>query len=96
MTETRQKRIQSFAFVISIIIAACLFWAFSVNIAGPEQKYKIELDEKIKNALDSDLTVGGKALTLDTETESVISIGEPSQSTSVTLEVKAEFWKGER
>ncbi len=47
MTEARQKRIQSFAFVISIIVAVCFSWAFITNLAGPEQSYKIKLDEKI-------------------------------------------------
>ncbi len=47
MTETRQKRIQSFAFVISIITAVCLSWAFVANPGGFEQTYKVALDEKI-------------------------------------------------
>jgi competence ComEA-like helix-hairpin-helix protein len=47
MTEARQKRIQSFAFVISIIAAVCLSWGFIENVAGPAQSHKIELDEKI-------------------------------------------------
>ena len=45
--ETRQKRIQSFAFVISIVVAVCFSWGFVENLAAPEQSYKIELDEKI-------------------------------------------------
>lgn len=47
MTEARQKRIQSFAFVISIVAAVCFSWGFVENPAEPEQPYKIELDEKI-------------------------------------------------
>lgn len=47
MTETGQKRIQSFAFIISIIIAISLSYVFVVNLAGSEQTYEIELDEKI-------------------------------------------------
>jgi competence protein ComEA len=47
MTEARQKRIQSFAFVISIIAAVCLSWGFVENVAKSGQSHKIELDEKI-------------------------------------------------
>ncbi len=47
MTEARQKRIQSFAFVISIVAAVCFSWGFVKNFAKPGQSYKIELDEKI-------------------------------------------------
>jgi competence protein ComEA len=47
MTEARQKRIQSFAFVISIVVAVCFSWCFVANLAGPEQSYEIRLDEKI-------------------------------------------------
>lgn len=47
MTEARQKRIQSFAFVISIAAAVCFSWGFVANLAAHRQSYKIELDEKI-------------------------------------------------
>lgn len=47
MTQARQKRIQSFAFVISIVVAVCFSWFFFENPAEPEQPYKIESDEKI-------------------------------------------------
>ena len=47
MTEARQKRIQSFAFVISIIAAVCLSWGFAENVAEPVQSHTIELDGKI-------------------------------------------------
>jgi len=47
MAETRQKRIQSFAFVISIVVAVCFSWCFVANPAGPEQSYEIKLDERI-------------------------------------------------
>jgi len=47
MTEARQKRIQSFAFVISIVVAVCFSWGFVANLAVPGQSYEIELDEKI-------------------------------------------------
>lgn len=47
MTEARQERIQSFAFVIGIIVAVCFSWAFIASLTRPEQSYKIKLDEKI-------------------------------------------------
>jgi len=47
MTKVRQKRIQSFAFVISIIVAACFSWVFIASLAKPGQSYEIKLDEKI-------------------------------------------------
>ena len=47
MTEARQKKIQSFAFVISIVVAVCFSWGVIANLAGPRQSYKIELDKKI-------------------------------------------------
>ncbi len=45
--EARQERIQSFAFVISIVVAVCFSLGFVGNLAAPGQSYKIELDEKI-------------------------------------------------
>ncbi len=47
MTEARQERIQSFAFVISIVVAVCFSWGFVANLAGSGQSYEIKLDEKI-------------------------------------------------
>jgi len=47
MTKAGQKRIQSFAFVISIIIAVSFCMVFIANLAEPGQSDKIELDEKI-------------------------------------------------
>ena len=47
MTEAGQKKIQSFAFVISIVVAVCFSLGFVGNLAGHRQPYKIELDEKI-------------------------------------------------
>ena len=51
MTETKQSRIQSFAFIISIVICALLsitFIALSVaSFGAPAGECKIALDEKI-------------------------------------------------
>ena len=47
MTKTRQKSVQSFAFVISIIAALCFCCGFVMNLAGPGQRDRINLDEKI-------------------------------------------------
>jgi len=47
MTEDRQNRIQSFAFVISIFIAIGLSFGFTSNLISSGQSYNIELDRKI-------------------------------------------------
>jgi competence ComEA-like helix-hairpin-helix protein len=47
MIEAGQKKIQSFAFVISIVAAVCVSLGFVGNLTGHRQPYKIELDEKI-------------------------------------------------
>ena len=47
MTEARQKKIQSFAFVISVCLAVCFSWGFIADLAGSGQQDTIELDEKL-------------------------------------------------
>jgi competence protein ComEA len=47
MTEAGQKRIQSFAFVVSIVVAACFSLGFVARLAEHRQSNEIKLDEKI-------------------------------------------------
>ena len=47
-TDTRQNRIQSFAFVIAVSVAVCFSIGFAVSsLLGLGQSYEIGLDEKI-------------------------------------------------
>ena len=47
-TDTRQNRIQSFAFVIAVSVAVCFSICFAVSsLLGLGQSYEIGLDEKI-------------------------------------------------
>ena len=50
MREARQKRIQSFAFVISVCVAVCFSWGLVSNLAGFEStfgRYEMELESRI-------------------------------------------------
>ena len=47
MTEAGQKRIQSFAFVISVCVAVCVSLVFVSQFAGGGQACEIELESRI-------------------------------------------------
>ena len=47
MTEARQKRIQSFAFVISVCVAVCFSWGFITDLSRSGQQDTVELSEKL-------------------------------------------------